>query len=78
MELSGQTYKCSAGETFDSVSLALYGDEKYASALLMVNPELCRKSVFEGGEKLLIPVVELPEDGRDSEYAPSRAPWKEE
>lgn len=77
MELSGFTYQCSAGETFDSAALVLFGDEKHASALMIANPRLCHKSVFDGGELLTVPVVELPEDGRDSEYAPFRAPWKE-
>ena len=34
MTLSGQGYRCSAGETFDSVALNVYGDEKYACELL--------------------------------------------
>jgi hypothetical protein len=78
MEMSGLEYTCSAGESFDSVALVLFGDEKHASALLMANPELCHISVFTGGEALLIPVVELPEEGADeSEHIPARAPWKE-
>lgn len=76
MELSGLIYTCSAGETYDSIALALYGDEKHASALLGANPELCRKMVFDGGETLRIPVVEVPETGRDAEFAPIKAPWR--
>ena len=30
MTLSGRVYVCSAGETFDSVALAIYGDEVFA------------------------------------------------
>lgn len=74
MILSGNGYPCSAGETFDSVSLAVYGDEKYAAELLCANPELCMKPVFDGGEILLLPVVEILDNG---EIAPATAPWKE-
>lgn len=78
MILSGQTYRCSAGETFDSVSLSVYGDEKYACELLCANPALCTKMIFAGGEILDIPVVEITEQESDGEtYMPPVAPWKE-
>lgn len=76
-ELSGYLYHCSAGETFDSVALFLYDDEKYAAELMNANPALVRKCVFDGGEELELPVVEQPEDEQENEYAPSTAPWKE-
>jgi hypothetical protein len=77
MELSGWRYVCSAGETFDSVALELFEDERYASALLIANPELCHRSVFLGGEALLVPVVEMAEEDDDgSAYLPYHAPWK--
>lgn len=74
MTLSGKSYRCSAGETFDSVALMVYGDEKYAAELLSANPLLCRIPIFTGGETLLLPVVEMPEG--DNNYMPSTAPWK--
>ena len=78
MILSGQTYRCSAGETFDSASLAIYGDEKYACELLCANPELCTKMMFSGGELLKIPVVEITGQEDDEEsYMPPVAPWME-
>ena len=52
MRLSGQGYICSAGESFDSVALSVYGDEMYAADLLCANPELGGKMNFEGGEIL--------------------------
>lgn len=76
MVLSGFTYTCTAGETFDSVALQHYGDEKYACELLNANPALCRVVVFAGGEQLLLPVVETVEDESGNEYAPVTAPWK--
>ena len=74
MQLSDYVYPCSAGETFDSAALAVYGDEKYAAELLCANPELCGKIMFTGGEMLYLPVVALPEEGEES--IPQAAPWK--
>lgn len=76
-EMSGYIYRCSAGETFDSVALDIYGDEKYAAELLNANPALVLKSAFEGGEELELPVVEQVEDEQENEYKPASAPWKE-
>ena len=77
MTLSGKGYRCSAGETFDSVALTVYGNEKYACELLNANPALCTIPIFTGGEILLLPVVEIPEDEGDVEQMPDRAPWTE-
>ena len=80
MTLSGQIYKCSAGETFDSIALAVYDDEVYASELLNANPALCRVQVFTGGEELALPVVEVVETETNEnadDYMPANAPWKE-
>lgn len=81
MTLSGQKHICSAGETFDSVAMAEYEDEKYACELLNANPALCHIPIFNGGEVLELPVVEIPEDAdedaTEAEYMPAVAPWKE-
>ena len=77
MELSGYGYKCSGGETWDSIALEIYGDEKYAADLLCANPEYDRISVFTGGELLLLPVVEVPEDDDEETAIPATPPWKE-
>lgn len=76
MTMSGQSYMCSAGETFDSVALVLYGDEKYAAELLSANPSLCTIPTFNGGETLLLPVIEMPEDEGEERLMPDAAPWK--
>lgn len=80
MTLSEMQYQCVAGETFDSVALVVYGDEKYACEILSANPELCTKTIFTGGELLELPVVEIPDDDGDEEeevIMPETAPWKE-
>mgnify|MGYP006873023041 FL=1 len=75
MTLSGVKYRCSAGETFDSIALVVYGNERYASELLCANPLLSFMMQFVGGELLDLPVVEtLPVSGK---YMPETAPWKE-
>lgn len=75
MTLSGYVYHCTAGETFDSVAMSVYGDEKYAAELLCANAPHCEKMVFTGGEELEIPVVvaATEENGRRIDAAP----WKE-
>lgn len=69
------TYHCSAGETWDSVALKIYGDEKYACDLMMENPTLCLITMFTGGEEIRTPDLDIP-DG-EAEYVPATAPWKE-
>lgn len=76
MTMSGSQYKCVAGETFDSVALEVYGDEKYSCELLCANPTLCMIQVFTGGELLDLPVVGIPSE-EDGPYMPTDAPWKE-
>ena len=80
MTLSNSLYRCTAGETFDSVALEVYGNEKYACEILNANPDLCLVTVFSGGELLDLPIVEIPEDDteNDEEVAmPVTPPWKE-
>lgn len=77
MDMSDYIYKCSAGETFDSVAREVYGDENYAAELLCANPELCLKSTFTGGEVLLLPVVEIPEADSNDTPVQLTAPWEE-
>lgn len=75
MEMSGYTYVCSAGETFDAVARKVYGDEKYAAELLCANPEHATLSMFTGMEVLLLPsIVVLPDNHAEISAA---APWKE-
>ena len=78
MEMTGYVYLCSAGETFDSVALTMYEDEKYAAELLCANPEESHKAVFEGGEVLRLPEIEIPIINNDEvSVTAGKAPWKE-
>ncbi len=75
MKRSGYEYHCAAGESWDSVALEVYGNEKYAADLLRVNPGLCHKTIFTGGERVRLPVIEVASDGGQV-YTPANAPWK--
>ena len=79
MEDSGYRYFCAAGETFDSVALVKYQDEKFAADLLCMNPEYCHITTFVGGEELILPVVEVNENELDGDSVDvmATAPWKE-
>ncbi len=69
-------YKCSAGETYDSISLRVYGNERYAYALLQANPSLCGRMVFTGGERIKVPAMQVTESTDEKESAQTTAPWR--
>lgn len=78
MEMSEYVYKCSAGETFDSVALGVFNDENYAPELMAANPEVSDKLVFDGGEELRLPLIEIPEEEDDDTIITAdKAPWRE-
>lgn len=75
MILSGYGYQTSAGDSFDSVALKIYGDEKYAAELMAVNGEYLGRLVFTGEEMIKLPVVADQRDENGNGYG--AAPWKE-
>lgn len=75
MTLSGTQYQCVAGETFDTVALIVYGDEKYACEIMCANPEFTSIPIFTGGELLDLPVIELVANDEGNKM-PEKAPWK--
>lgn len=75
MTLTGETYTASAGETFDIIAMAVYGEEKFAAELLCANPALCRIPVFTGGEIIELPEIDIPTE-RTGAAALAQAPWK--
>ena len=77
MTTDGNTYHCTAGETFDSIALKVYKNEKYACEILFANPTLCRIPVFTGGEILQLPDVAIPEEEDEGFISSTKAPWKE-
>ena len=45
------------GDTFDSLALLYYDDEKLASAIIQANLDHCDTLIFEAGIELTIPDV---------------------
>ena len=54
-------YTAQGGDTFDSIALAAYNEERMASTIITANPDLCDVLIFEGGELVRIPIVETAE-----------------
>ncbi|MBQ8088472.1 MAG: hypothetical protein IJ234_08640 [Clostridia bacterium] len=69
-------YHCSANESFDSIAGSWYGDEKYAAQIISANPEYDHKIVFDGGENIYLPEIEIPESSEEARLANTIAPWK--
>lgn len=51
-------YTAQGGDTFDSIALAAYNEERMASTIIRANPDLSDVLIFEGGELVQIPIVE--------------------
>ena len=58
-------YVAQGGDTFDSIALVAYNEERMASTRIEANPDLSDVRVcvliFEGGEAVRIPIVETVE-----------------
>ena len=51
-------YIAQGGDTFDSIALAAYNEERMASTIIAANLDYCDVLIFDGGEKILVPIVE--------------------
>lgn len=76
IQWSGYEYHCASGESFDSVAMGIYGDEKYAADLMNANPDECGKFVFFGGEVLQLPALDIPTRSDEAALANTIAPWR--
>ena len=54
-------YVAQGGDTFDSIALVAYNEERMASTIIEANPDLSDVLIFEGGEAVRIPIVEIVE-----------------
>ena len=54
-------YIAQSGDTFDQIALAAYSEERMASVIIGANREYIDVLIFEGGERLKIPVVDMTE-----------------
>lgn len=60
-----------AGDTWDWVAMAIYGDEKYTPILLQANPAYVDRVAFDGTEILTLPDLDT-EDADEAQTAPWR------
>ena len=49
------TYITVEGDTFDSIALHFYNNEKLASTIIQANPDYCDTLIFDAGVSLIIP-----------------------
>lgn len=58
--VQGYKYSTMSGDTFDSISLDFYDDERFASVIIQANLKYRRVITFSGGEELFIPIIDDP------------------
>ena len=54
-------YTTVQGDTWDTIAYAVFGEEKYASDIMEENNDLLDILVFDGGEIVSIPELEIEE-----------------
>lgn len=62
-------YTTKTGDTFDIIAYNIFGNEKYASEIMAVNPEYIKTIVFDLGVNLKIPEI-------DTTQETTLPPWK--
>jgi phage tail protein X len=62
-------YTTKEGDTFDSLALNFYGEEKYSLFIMQLNPDSISTLIFDYGVKLKIPIITI----NDTSTLP---PWK--
>ena len=63
-------YRTRAGDTFDSLSLTMYNEEKLAKYIIDFNPEHADVIVFDANVPLRLPIME------DVETPATLPPWR--
>jgi len=68
-----ELYEAKAGDTWDSIAFEFYTNEMMASRLIQENKEYADVLIFEGGERLGIPVLDEDEE----EEPDTIPPWRQ-
>ena len=63
-------HKTKQGETWDMISIAVYGNPHKVAELISANPEYSNVLIFEEGINLIIPTIE-------ADTVSSLPPWKQ-
>ncbi|NRT90091.1 tail protein X [Clostridium beijerinckii] len=69
MERQCYKYLTQQGDTFDSIALEFYGEEKYSIFIIQLNPKYIDTIIFDYGVSLIIPDINI----KNTSTLP---PWK--
>lgn len=69
--MDNRSYTTKSGDTWDMISLAVYGSELFVSELIEANQDWANTLVFGAGIKLIIP--EITQSQRENTSLP---PWR--
>jgi len=64
-------YTTKAGDTFDSIALELYSDEKLSSRIIDLNPQMADVLIFDANVELRAPIIE-----EDADTPGTAPPWR--
>lgn len=64
-------YTTKAGDTFDSIALELYSDERLASSIIELNPQMADVLIFDANIELRAPIIE-----EDADTPGTAPPWR--
>lgn len=62
-------YTTKQGDTFDSIALEFYGEEKYSVFIIQLNPNYIGTIIFDYGVKIIVPEINI-------KNASTLPPWK--
>lgn len=65
-------YTAQGGDTWDSIAIAAYNEERMSSLLIDHNRDHIDTVIFDGGEKLKVPVI----DETEVETSETMPPWR--
>jgi len=65
-------YIATQGDRWDSIAYKAYGDASQMNPIIEANPSISLSTSFVGGERLLIPIIEVKNE-TDKSLLP---PWK--
>ncbi len=65
-------YIAQGGDTWDSIAIAAYNEERMSTFLIDANRDYIDTVIFEGGEVLKVPVI----DAEHVETSETLPPWR--
>ncbi len=65
-------YIAQGGDTWDSIAIAAYNEERMSTFLIDANRDYIDTVIFEGGEVLKVPVI----DAEQVETSETLPPWR--